>query len=93
MSGIMQMLVVWGVITSGLVLLVIYRAILGNHEEDQLFLSSGEAALEREQQEVLKRINRVDPIIRWIAIASGGLLLFIGCLWLYQGIFTNPPMD
>ncbi|MBI3934950.1 MAG: hypothetical protein HY316_09680 [Acidobacteria bacterium] len=93
MSGLMQMLVVWGVITGILVCLFIYRSILGNREEDQLFLDQAESALERENEEVLKQINRIDPIIKWVAIASGGLLLVIGSVWIYQGIFTNPLMD
>lgn len=86
------MLIVWGVITSILVCLLIYRTILGNREEDQLFLDSAEAALERDNTEVIKRINRLDPIILWIAIVSGALLLLIGGLWLYRGLFAPPTL-
>ncbi|HWP84333.1 MAG TPA: hypothetical protein VNN17_04045 [Terriglobia bacterium] len=93
MSGLMPMLVVWGVITGILVCLIIYRAILGVHEEDQLFLDRAEAALERENQEVLKRINRLDPIIRWVAIVSGTLFLIIGGIWLYRGLYTIPALE
>ncbi|MBI2819331.1 MAG: hypothetical protein HYX73_05060 [Acidobacteria bacterium] len=93
MSGLMPMLIVWSVITGILVCLVIYRAILGNREEDQLFLDKAEAALERENEDVLRQINRIDPIIRWVAIASGALLLVIGSIWFYRGLFTNPGLD
>jgi len=93
MSGLMPMFIVWSVITGVLLCLVIYRVILGNHEEDQIYLNEGEAALERENQEVVNRINRVDPIIRWTAIASGGLLLVIGGIWVYRGLFTTPPLE
>ncbi|MBI4480869.1 MAG: hypothetical protein HY651_12685 [Acidobacteria bacterium] len=93
MSGLMPMLIVWSIITGVLVCLVIYRVILGNHEEDQIFLSQSEAALEQENQEVVNRINRLDPIIRWIAIASGGLLLVIGGIWIYRGLFIPPPLN
>jgi hypothetical protein len=91
--GIMPMLVVWAAITVVLIGLVIYRAILGYHEEDQLFLDQAEAALERENREVLERINRLDPIIRWLAVASGVLLLVIGAIWIYIGLFTNPILE
>ena len=93
MSGLMPMLIVWSVITGVLVCLVIYRVILGNQEEDQVYISQGEAGLERENQEVVNRINRVDPFIRWTAIASGGLLLVIGGIWIYRGLFTTPSLD
>ena len=92
MSGLMPMLIVWSVITGILIVLVIYRTILGNREEDQLFLGQGEAALERENEEVLKRINRIDPIILWMAIASGALLLIIGGVWFYRGLFMPPTL-
>ena len=93
MSGLMLMLIVWSVITGILVCLMIYRTILGNREEDQLFLDKAEAALERQNEDVLRQINRIDPIIRWVAIASGALLLVIGCVWLYRGLFTYPGLD
>jgi hypothetical protein len=67
--------------------LIIYRSILGSHEEDQLFLSQGEAALEREQVEVLRKINRLDPVILWLGIATGLLLLFLGGWWIYRGLY------
>jgi hypothetical protein len=86
------MVVVWSVITGILVCLMIYRTILGNREEDQLFLDRAEAALERENEEVVKRINRLDPIIRWIAIASGTLLVVIGGIWFYRGWTSSPGL-
>ena len=92
MSGLMPIVILWSVITGILICLVIYRSILGNREEDQLFLDQAEAALERENEEVLKRINRIDPIILWMAIASGALLLVIGCVWFYRGLFMPPTL-
>jgi hypothetical protein len=87
------MLIAWSVITGILVCLMIYRTILGNREEDQLFLDKAEAALERENEEVLKRINRVDPVIKWLAAASVALLLVIGGLWIYRGLATSPGLE
>jgi hypothetical protein len=86
MSGLTMMLFVWAALACVLIGLVIYRSILGNHEEDQLYLDRAEAALEREQMEVVRRINRVDPIIRWFAIAMGGLLMLIAAWWIYGGL-------
>jgi hypothetical protein len=93
MSGLPMMLAAWGVLTTVLIGVLIYRSILGVHEEDQIFLSRGEAALEREQAEVSKRIHRLDPLVRWLAIASGGLLLFIACWWLYHGLFAAQAIE
>ena len=78
---------VWAGLTTVLLGLIIYRAIVGIHEEDQIFLDRAEAALEKEQVDVLRRIRRLDPIITGLAIASGGLILILGGIWLYQGLY------
>ena len=88
MSTVSLMLVAWAVLTTILVGVIIYRSILSVHEEDQIFLSQGEAALAREQVEVLKKMNKLEPVILWLSIASGALLLFIGGWWLYNGLFA-----
>jgi len=81
------LLFVWAALTVVLVGVWIYRAIIGMHEEDQLFLDRAEAALEQNQIETLQRINRLDPILKGLAIASGGLLLILGAVWLYRGLY------
>ncbi len=86
------MFYVWGGLTVILVGLFIYRAVIGLHEEDQLFLDQAEAALEQEQQEVLRKINRLDPIIKGLAIASVSLILILGGIWIYRGL-TSPQVQ
>ena len=81
------MLAVWGGLTVLLIGLLIYRALVGIHEEDQTFLDRAEAALEQEQVEVQQRIRRLDPIIKWLAIASGTLILILVGVWLYRGLY------
>lgn len=83
------LLFVWAALTVVLVGLWIYRAIIGMREEDQLFLDRAEAALEQNQIETLQRINRIDPILKGLAIASGGLLLILGAVWVYQGLYSS----
>jgi hypothetical protein len=79
----------WAGLTVVLIALVIYRALVGIHEEDQIFLDRAEAALEREQLEVVRKINRIDPIIKSLAIASGSLVLVLIGIWIYRGL--NAP--
>ena len=91
-SLVAALLAIWGVLTVSLIALVIYRAVVGLHEEDQIFLDRAEAALEKAQVETLARINRLDPIIKGLAIVSGGLLLVIASVWIYQGLYGPQPM-
>ena len=78
---------IWAGLTVVLLALLIYRAIVGIHEEDQIFLDRAEAALEQEQVEVLRRIGRLDPIIKGLAIASGSLIVILVGIWLYRGLY------
>ena len=79
--------IIWAGITVVLLALLIYRAIVGIHEEDQLSLDRAEAALEQEQVDVLRRIGRLDPIITVLGVASGSLILILAGKWLYRGLY------
>ena len=78
----------WAGLTVVLVVLLIYRALLGLHEEDQIFLDRAEAALEQEQVEVLRKIRRIDPIVKGLAIASGSLIVILIAIWIYRGLYA-----
>ena len=86
-SLLATLLTIWGALTVVLIGFLIYRAVVGIHEEDQIFLDRAGAAMEKEQVETLARINRLDPIVKGLAIASGGLLLIIAAVWLYRGLY------
>ena len=86
-SLLSTLLVVWVGFTVVLIGLVIYRALVTIHEEDQLFLDRAEAALEREQAQTLARIKHLDPFVKGLTIVSGALILIIAAVWLYRGLY------
>ena len=86
MQSIDLLLIVWGVVTAALVILVIYRGTLSLHEDDQLFLGDSEAHLAKEQQDLVARLTRLTPIVRLLAVTSGGLILVIAGLWIWRGL-------
>ena len=86
LSLLMILLVVGGALTAVLFAFLIHRAILGFREDDQIFLTRAEVALEKEQIELVQRINRLDTIIKRLAIAWGGLLLLVAVIWVYRGL-------
>ena len=85
MSLLLMLLIAWAVLTTILVLLLIYRSTLTMHEDDQLFLSEGESQMEAEQVETLRRINRVTPYVQMLGAASAVLIAVIAGMWLYTG--------
>jgi len=84
MSMLMWPLIVWGVITAVLIILLIYRSTLAMHEDDQLFLNESESQMERDQIELMQKLNKVTPIVKWLGAASGALILIIAGVALYQ---------
>lgn len=79
------LMTVWAVLTTVLVVLLIYRSVLTMHEDDQLFLDNAEAHLEREQQQLTVRMNRLRPFVNILGASSGVLVLIMAGLWLWRG--------
>lgn len=90
-SPLMVLWIVWSFVTVVLVGLVIYRAVVGIHEEDQLFLNQPQSASEQEQVATLRRIHYLDVFLKGFGILSGGLLLIIAAMWVYQGFYGQAP--
>jgi Tfp pilus assembly protein PilN len=78
------MLIVWGVLTAILIILLIYRSTLTMQEDDQLYLSDSESHMQKEQTEILTKVNRLNPFVRWLGAASGVLILVIAGIFIYQ---------
>lgn len=84
MSPLVWMLTVWGVLTAILVILLIYRSTLTMHEDDQLFLDESESHMEKEQIQIMQKVDRINPFVKWLGAASGLLILVIAGVALYQ---------
>jgi len=83
---ILYLAVAWAAITVVFMALMIWRTLLTSHEDDQIFLSKGEDYMAREQRELIAKITRLARPILTTGIASGGLLLLIVGMYVYQGL-------
>ncbi len=84
MTALFGMMILWGVLTTVLVVLLIYRGTLTMHEDDQLFLDEAESHMQKEQTEIMHRADRLGPFIRIFGAASGTLIVVIAGVWFYQ---------
>ena len=74
--------VAWIVFTAVLVVLLIYRGTLTMHEDDQLFLDSAEDHMQKEQQELIGRMEKITPWVRLSGAGSAVLLVLIAGLYI-----------
>jgi Tfp pilus assembly protein PilN len=86
MSPLVGLLIIWGILTAILIVLLIYRSTLTMREDDQLFLNESESHMQQEQMEVMKKVGKVNPLVRVFGAASGLLILIIAGMWVYQGL-------
>jgi hypothetical protein len=87
MSPAMEyMLIVWGVVTGVLVVLLIYRSTLTMQEDDQLYLSDSESHMQKEQTQILAKVNKINPLVRGLGAASGVLILVIAGMAIYTAL-------
>ncbi|HXZ28539.1 MAG TPA: hypothetical protein VEG08_11145 [Terriglobales bacterium] len=86
MSLLTMLLIAWGVLTTILIVLLIYRSTLTMHEDDQLFLDDAESHMQKEQTELIARVNRITPFVRAFGALSGVLILVIAGLAIWQGL-------
>src|SRR5271166_1992656 len=82
---LLYLLIAWGIVTVAFIALIIWRSLLSSHEDDQLFLDSGQAPMEREQRELISRIDSLSRPLMTSGIASVVLLVIVG-LVVYQGL-------
>jgi hypothetical protein len=84
-STIMDILMVWGVVTVALIALVVYRGTIEIREDDQIFLGSSADVRAAEQQEIITKVERLARPIKLLTISSVVLLLIAGGAKLYEG--------
>lgn len=84
-STIMDILLVWGVVTAALIALVVYRGTIEIREDDQIFLGSSGDIQAQEQQEIITKVQKLAMPIKLLTISSVILLLIAGGAKLYEG--------
>jgi hypothetical protein len=83
-SPLQIVLVIWAVVTIIYAVLFLYRSIVGMKEEDNLYLSAGESRMAAEQREIMKHINKLEPLTRGFGWGALGMTVVLGGMWGYS---------
>jgi hypothetical protein len=86
MSPLVGLLIAWGILTAILIVLLIYKSTLTMHEDDSIFLNASESHMEKEQQEIIRKMNKIKPVVKVLGALSGAMILVIAGLFIYQGL-------
>jgi hypothetical protein len=84
LSAITTMLIIWAVVTLSFLLLLAYRSQITRYEEDQLFLNGSNSNEQNEQNEIVRKVNRLAPFVRILGGATTLATMSIVGLWMYD---------
>jgi hypothetical protein len=86
MSYVLVIWSVWGALGLVLLGLILYRAAITRHEEDQIFLEDTTTMLQQEQELIMKRVKPVEHLIRICGGVEGVLTLGILAFYLMDAL-------
>jgi hypothetical protein len=77
MSTLTLFTIIWAVMAACFLALIAYRGQLTRYEEDQLFLSDNNSHEQIQQQEIVRKVNRIGPAVRILGGLCGLLTMGI----------------
>jgi len=80
------LLIAWGVLTTILIVLMIYKSTLTMHETIRSSSAKLNRKMEKDQVEILHKVNKITPMIKILGAVSGLMILVIAGLFIYQGL-------
>ena len=86
MSYVIGMWIVWGALAVILLGLLMYRGNLTRYEDDQLFLDDSNEMEHRAQDEIMRKIKKIEPVIRVFGSVTGLVTVGIVGFYVYDAI-------
>jgi hypothetical protein len=89
--GLKWLLIAWGIVTGILLILLFYRSTLTRQEDDQLFIDESSASKATEQQQLIAKVNKINPLVKIVGATSGVMILVIAGWAVYLGLNAVQP--
>ena len=85
-SAVPMLLIIWASLVACFVGLLTYRGQLTRYEDDQLFLAENNPDGQRQQYDIVRRVNQVQPFVRLFGGAAGLMTASIVGIWVADAI-------
>ena len=88
LSVVPTLLVIWASLVACFVGLLTYRGQLTRYEDAELFLNEQHPDAERQQSDIVRRVNKVQPFVQFFGGAAGLVTVGIVTIWVADAIRT-----
>ena len=85
-SPVPTLLIIWASLVACFVGLLTYRGQLTRYEDDQLFLAENNPDGQRQQYDIVRRVNQVQPFVRLFGGAAGLMTAGIVGIWVADAL-------
>ncbi len=86
MSMVLLMWIVWAGLAATFLALLAYRGTITRYEEDQLFLNGSEGPSHQEQDEIIRKVHRLEPVVRVLGGAAGVMTVGIVSFYVWDAL-------
>jgi len=86
MSAMPLLWIVWAGVTAIMLILLGYRGTLTRYEEDQIFLDDAANHQQQEQNQILLKVQKIQPYVRVSIAATSVLTAFIVGIYVWDAI-------
>jgi len=83
---LMPYLILWAIVTTAVVILALWRLVLGLHEMGGIHIASGGERELQQEAELSRREARIELWGKTLTVVSATLILGIGVAWVYNGL-------
>ena len=83
---LMPWMILWALVTTGVVVLALWRNMLGLHDMESIHLGKGGEQDEEMEARIARKIAQVEMWGKTLTVVSAVLIVGIGCIWAYNGL-------
>lgn len=86
MSMVLLMWIVWAGLAIAFLALLAYRGTITRYEEDQLFLNGTNEMSHHEQDDILRKVNRIEPFVRVLGGAAAAMTVGVVSFYVWDAL-------